>query len=372
MKLMEIVSGDGVNGAIVHCLLLTRELARRGHSVTVLCRPEAWIRHELRSDPIQVVESDLHREPLDELRRVAAIVSAQQIELVHTHMPSAHIFGALLGWMHSAPHVATAHAHNRHWHWMLHDRVIAVSEATRKFHTSYNLVSRHRIEVIHNFVDYSRFAAVPPEARTRMRASLKVDGSWPLIGFVGNVFAEKGWLDLVRVLSKVSVVLPNTRLLVVGDGPADYRSALEREAAQLGVSPQIIWAGPRFDIPEVLSAIALFVSASHDEAFPLSSLEAMAAGVAVVAAAVGGLPELVCDGETGVLVSPGDLDMMANVIVTLLRDEDQRNRFGAAGRRRVRERFSTESQIPRVENAFARAIARSKRPALRSGLRRAN
>ena len=152
----------------------------------------------------------------------------------------------------------------------------------------------------------------------------------------------------------------------------DYRSALESEAARLGVSSQIIWAGRRFDIPEVLSAIDLFVSASHDEAFPLSSLEAMAAGVAVVAAAVGGLPELVGYGETGVLVTPGDLDTMANATLTLLRDHNQRNRLGEAGRRRVRERFSPESQMPRVENAFARAIARSKRRTLLSGLRRVN
>ncbi len=369
---MEIVSGDGVNGSIVHCLLLTRELVRRGHSVTVLCRPESWIRRELRSDPVEVVESDLHRRPLDEVRRVAAIVRAKQIELVHTHMTAAHVFGVLLRWIRAAPCVATAHADNRQWHWMFNDRVIAVSEATRRFHTRYNWVSRDRIEVIHNFVDYSRFAAVAPEVRVRMRASLKVDGSWPLIGFVGNVFAEKGWLDLVRVLAKVSVAVPNTRLLVVGDGPADYRATLESEAARLGVAAQIIWAGRRFDIPEIISAIDLFVSASHDEAFPLSSLEAMAAGVAVVAAAVGGLPELVGDGETGVLVAPGDLDTMANAIVTLLLDENQRNLLGEAGRRRARERFSPESQMPRVENAFARTIARSKRHTLLSGLRRVN
>jgi len=202
MKLMEIVSGDGVNGAIVHCLLLTREMARRGHSVTVLCRPEAWIRHELRSDPVEIIEADPHRRSLDELRRVAAIVRAKQIELVHTHMSSAHVFGVLLRWMCDAPCVATAHAHNHQWHWRFNDRVIAVSEATRSFHTRYNLVSRDRIEVIHNFVDYRRFAPVTPEARARMRASLKVDGSWPLIGFVGNVFVEKGWLHLVRLLSK--------------------------------------------------------------------------------------------------------------------------------------------------------------------------
>ena len=357
MKLMEIVSGDGVNGAIVHCLLVTRELARRGHSVTVLCRPDSWVRRELRSDPVEVIESDLHIRPLDELRRIVAMVHAKQIELVHTHMTSAHVFGLHVRWMGGPLCVATAHAHRRQWHWRLHDRVIAVSGATRRFHLDNNQVSEHRIEVIHNFVDYRRFAAVPPDARARMRASLKIDGSWPVIGFVGSVFVEKGWLDLVRVFSKVSAAIPNVRLLVVGDGPADYRSTLESEAARLGVSSRIIWTGRRFDIPEILSAIDLFVSPSHDEALPLTSLEAMAAGVAVVAAAVGGLPELVCARETGILIHPGDLDAMANAIIALLLDESRRKRLAEAGKRRAREHFSPERQVPRLEQAFARALA---------------
>ena len=360
MKLMEIVSGDGVNGAIIHCLLLVRELAHRGHSMTVVCRPESWIRRELRSDPVEIVESYLQRQPHDELRRIAAIVRAQQFQLIHTHMTSAHIFGVFLSRVSGAPCVATAHAHNRRWHWRFNDLVIAVSEATRRYHIEHNMVARDRIEAIYNFVDYGRFMAVPAEIRERMRASFNIKASWPLIGFVGNVFVEKGWLDLIRVLSKVSVMVPDVRLLVVGDGPADYRSALESEAARLGVLPQIIWTGRRFDIPEVLSALDLFVTASHDETFSLSSLEAMAAGLAVIASAVGGLPELVCDGETGVLVRPGDLDQMAKVIVTLLCDGNQRKKLGEAGRCRVRERFSPERQLPRIEEAFARIIARSK------------
>ena len=359
MKLMEIVSGNGVNGAIIHCLSLARELARRGHSVTVVCRPDSWIRRELRSDPVEIVESYLERQPQDELRRVAAIVRGEQFQLIHTHMTSAHIFGVFLSRKSGVPCVATAHAHNRRWHWRFNDLVIAVSQATRTYHLEHNMVADDRIEVIHNFVDYKRFTAVPAETPSQMRVSFKIQPSWPLIGFVGNVFIEKGWLDLIRVVAKVSAAVPDVRLLVVGEGPADFRSALESEAAQLGVLPQIIWAGRRFDIPEVLSALDLFVTASHDEAFPLSSLEAMASGLAVVASAVGGLPEQVCHGETGVLVTPGDLDTMANAIVTLLCDRNQRKSLGEAGRRRVRERFSPETQLSRVEAAFARFIART-------------
>lgn len=359
MTLMEIVSGMGVNGAIVHCLRLTRELARRGHSMTVVCRPDSWICRELRSASVQIVESNLEREPLDELQRIAAIVRSGHFQIIHTHMTSAHLFGLFLSRLSSAPCVATAHAHNRHWHWRFNDLVIAVSEATRRYHLGYNMVAADRIEVIHNFVDCEPFIAVASDARKRIRASFGVEVSWPLIGFVGNVFVEKGWLELVRVLAKVSRSMTDVRLLVVGEGPTDYRATLENEAARLGVLSRIIWAGRRFDIPEMLSALDLFVTASHDEAFSLSLLEAMAAGLAVVASAVGGLPELICHGETGFLVPPGDLDTMASLTAILLRDKVRRNKFGEAGRRHVGDRFSPETLLPRLEAAFARVIAES-------------
>lgn len=365
MRIIEIISGTGVDGASQHGLLLSRELARRGHAVTVVCRPDAWIRRELASVPVEVVESDLHRWPVDELWRIAGVARRKRIEVLHTHMSGAHIFGVLLRWLSGVPCVATAHAESRRWHWVLNDRVIAVSEATRRFLRTNTFVSRSRIEVIPNFVCPFRFATVPPETRAALRASFGIQPSTPLIGFVGRLFQGKGWHDLVRVFSRVLMAEPRTRLLVVGDGAANYRSALESEATRLGVAPQVIWAGPRFDIPEVLAALDVFVSPSPQEAFGLSVLEAMAAGLPVVAVAVGGLPELVCNGETGLLVPLGDDDAMLRAIVTLIRDENRRRRLGETGQRHAREYFSPEIQVPRIEAAFARTI-RSRRSLIKA------
>ena len=362
MRIIEIIAGAGVNGAIQHGLLLSRELAQRGHAVTVVCRPDGWLRRELASGPVAVVESDLHRWPVDELWRVAGIARRQRVEVLHTHSSRAHIFGVLLCWLSGVPCVATAHAESRHWHWMLNDRIIAVSEATRRFLRANTFVSHSRIEVIPNFVCHSRFGTVPPETRARLRASFGIEPSTPLLGFVGSLFEGKGWHDLVRVFSRVHLTEPNARLLVVGDGAANYRAMLESEATQLGVAPHVIWAGQRFDIPEVLTALDIFVSPSLKETFGLAVLEAMAAGLPVVAVAVGGVPELVRHGETGILVPLGDDDAMLGAILALIRDENRRRKLGKTGQRHAREHFSAEIQMPRIEAVFARAI-RSRRNA---------
>jgi len=103
MRILEIISGAFVNGSTQHGLLLTRELARRGHTVTVVCRPQSWIRGELTAEPVEVVESDLHRWPVDELWRIARIVRHKQIEVLHTHSSGAHTFGVLLRWLSGVP-----------------------------------------------------------------------------------------------------------------------------------------------------------------------------------------------------------------------------------------------------------------------------
>ena len=153
MKIMEIVSGTRVNGAILHCLLLSRELVRRGHQVTLVCRPGSWISRQMVDGPIDAFRSDLHRWPPDELRRIAGVIRQRQIDVIHTHTSRANFFGILLRWMTGVPSVATAHSRHVQLHWMFNDRVIAVSEADRRYQRTHNLVRGSRIETIHNFID---------------------------------------------------------------------------------------------------------------------------------------------------------------------------------------------------------------------------
>lgn len=359
MNIMQICSGTGVNGAVVHSLLLSRELVRRGHRVTMVCRPGAWIGEQLACDPVEVIRSDLRRWPPDQLRRIAAVVRQRRIDVVHTHMSSAHFFGVLLRWLVGVPCVATAQSRHFQLHWMFNDRVVAVSDATRRYHQRRNFVRASRIETIPNFVDHRCLSEVSRLTRDRVRGSFGLDDSSPLIGIVGDVIPRKGLIYLVKAMPQILAAVPDTRLLVVGrqadaDYAADVKAAAERGAA----GANVLWAGHRDDVHQMLAAMDLCVLPSLEESLPLAILEAMAAGLPVVATTVGGIPECVSHGVTGTLVPPADSDALAAAIVALLRDPRQRRTFGESGRARVRDHFSSQSQTPRIEAVFDRARRR--------------
>ena len=359
MKIMEICSGGDVNGAIAHCHLLIRQFVQRGHQIVLVCPERAWIGRQLEADPaIEVLASDMHRWPLDELTRVGRLARDHGVDVLHTHMSRAHTFGVLLRAMTRIPSVATAHNRYVQLHWMFNDRVIGVSETTTQFHRRFNLVRRRCSETIHNFIDSAPFSDVGPADRADVRAELGVGDDHVLLGAVGNIIARKGLIHLVRALPRVLDAVPQTRLAVIGaikDGP-EYSERVKAEAEQLGVASAIDWVGHRSDVPRLLAGLDVFVLPSLEECFPLSILEAMASSCPVVATSVGGIPEAVDDGRTGALVPPGDPDALADALLPLVKDAELRRRWGQAGRQRVSSHFSAESQAARVEAALASVV----------------
>jgi glycosyltransferase involved in cell wall biosynthesis len=155
-------------------------------------------------------------------------------------------------------------------------------------------------------------------------------------------------------LPHILAAAPNVRLLVVGDvkNSADYMSQIKGEARSLGVADAIHWAGHRRDIADVLSALDVVALASLEESLPLSILEAMASQRPVVASCVGGLPECIAEGETGLLVPPGKSDAIATAILRLARDGALRDRLGVAARERIASEFSLSAITDQIEGVF--------------------
>lgn len=365
MRIMQIVSAGDVNGAVVHCALLSRELVRRGHEVTLVCRPHAWAAQRVADLPVEVVYSDLHRWPMDELRRVGGIVRDRGIDAIHTHMSSAHAFGVFLKMRTGVPCVATAHNRYVQLHWMFNDFVIGTSAATTRFHRRYNLVRRGRSKTIHNFIDEQAVANVPPGTRERLRRSFGVGDEHVLVAQIGDVIPRKGLLHLVRALPQILAAAPLVRLLVVGDvkNSAEYMARIKSEARELGVAEKLHWAGHRRDIADVLSAVDAVALASLEESLPLSILEAMASAKPVVATSVGGLPECVAEGETGFLVPPGKSDALATALGKLASDPAQRQRLGQAGRQRIADEFSLAAIASQIEDVYRSVAAKGARRA---------
>lgn len=188
------------------------------------------------------------------------------------------------------------------------------------------------VHLIVNGVDLERFSAT---------ASRPADGQLRLVS-VANLIPYKGHADLIDALAGASTLLGDWKLRCAGrdDG---QKAALERRAQDAGIGKHVEFLGPRGDIPELLAESDIAVLASHEEGFPNAVIEAMAAGLPVVATRVGGVPEAVLDGVTGLLVPPHDPLALSDAIRRLADDPGLRTRMGVAGRARATELFSLDS-----------------------------
>ena len=187
-----------------------------------------------------------------------------------------------------------------------------------------------------------------------------------LIGVVSRIARGQGLEYLLEAVPAVIARIPQAKFLIIGDNSfnPDYREELKRQTIKLGLQDRVIFTGFRLDVPNILSSLAVSVLPSLNEGLSNSLLESMAAAVPVVATNVGGNPEVVVDGETGLLVPPRNPAALAEAICRVLRTPGLRNTLGQAGRRRVLEHFSNERMIRNVERLYGDLLdAKRRRPA---------
>ena len=228
------------------------------------------------------------------------------------------------------------------------DQYIAVSHAValqlqQTFH-----VPGQKIRVIHNGIPFARFDC-PPDLT--LRAELSQGTTRPIVLTVARLDQQKGHTYLFEAIRQVR----EATFVLAGSGPE--KDALVAQACELGIQDHVKFLGDRKDIPQLLASCDLFVLPSIYEGLPLSILEAMAAGKAVVATAVGGIPEIVKDGETGVLVPSGDPVALARAIQSLLSNPIQVRKIGAAGRALVKQEFSSDGMVERINQVYEELLA---------------
>ncbi|MEZ4414384.1 MAG: N-acetyl-alpha-D-glucosaminyl L-malate synthase BshA [Gemmatimonadota bacterium] len=226
------------------------------------------------------------------------------------------------------------------------DGLTAVSEFLRRETVTHFQVPEERIRVIPNFVDPAIFH---PDHKPCHRASLAPGGE-PILMHVSNFRPVKRVVDVVEIFARVREKRP-LRLVLVGDGPDRVRA--EQRARELGVDDGVMFLGKHATVEELLSCADVFLLPSETESFGLAALEAMASGAPVVATRVGGIPELVPDGEAGFLLELGDVEGMADAVKTLLDDSETAQRMRAAARAVAVERFSAARVVPEYEAFYA-------------------
>ena len=225
----------------------------------------------------------------------------------------------------------------------LADRVVAVSKQLRDHHARCTGFPKSRIAVIHNGADNQRFRP-NPEARARLRRELGLGGGEFAIGAVGNLFAVKDHITLLRAANEFGRKHAEWRLLVIGDGP-ELPPLENFVAEQTALRQHVFFLGSSDRVAELLEAMDAYVLSSVFEGISNSLLEAMATGIPVVATAVGGNPEVVADGISGLLFPPGDAARLAGHLEMLHADPELRAQLGREAQRRVAEHFSLESMV---------------------------
>lgn len=368
LKVLLVTVGLGVGGTEMQIMALATRLDRTRFEVTVCgLKGPGVVGEELRARGVRVVTLDGRgRWDGRVLGRLARLIRAERPDIIHAFLGFANLAASLVGRPLGVPVVIWSYRDVEVWktklEWLVDraalrwaDAVTCCSEAVRRFVLVRVNGPAAKFSTIYNGVALEEFET--PKAIKRAALGLR-DGV-PVVGTVARLDEpKKGLTVLLHALAELDgrPDAPDWHLLLVGDGPA--REPLARLAARLGLARRVVFAGERRDVPSVLAAMDLFVCPSLYEGFGIAIVEAMAAGRPVVASAVGGVPEIVVNGETGLLVPGGDPGALADAIGALLAQPDRARVMGARGRERVRAEFSIETAVRRHQQLYELLSAR--------------
>jgi glycosyltransferase involved in cell wall biosynthesis len=316
--------------------------------------------------PEIVAEATLKPRDLKALVALYRLLRRERPHIVHTHTAKAGFVGRLAARLAGVPVVVhTYHGHVLHGYYSpaitvllrgmervlgsLTTRIIAVSEQVKRDLVDYRVANPDKISVIPLGFELKPFLDSANQ-RGNFRADLRLSNGGPLVGIVGRIFPIKNHHLFLDAAARIAAEEKTARFVIVGDGV--LRKQMEEHANRLGIADRVIFTGWRRDLPRIYADLDVLVVSSNNEGTPVSAIEAMASGCPVVATRVGGLPDLIEDGETGCLVPQRDADALATAVLRLLRDRATARRIGQAARAKVAERFTTERLVADIERLY--------------------
>ncbi len=365
LNILLVADSLDAGGAERHVVGLAASLVRAGHGVTIACSTGGVLtdiarQHGAGVRPLLSARAK-RRLSLPFARNIRLLIKRQQFDLVHAHMYASAAAASLATLGTSIPLVVTEHSEatwrgqgarvlSRFIYWRA-QQVIAVSEGIRQRLQHVDRVGRSRVTIIPNALP----ALDEPSTVAEPALPLALKGR-RLVGVAARLQPEKGVRYLLEAAVSVGSEVPSAAFVIIGDGPD--RSQLQNLAARLGIADQCYFLGFRPDARKVIRKLDVLVVPSLSEGTPLVVLEAMAAGVPIVASAVGGIPEQVRHGQEALLVPPADAPALAGALSQLLLDPRRAHLLGERGRQRLRECFSPDRMLHetcRVYHALVRA-----------------
>ena len=343
-----------------------RGLRELGHDVSLVtfCEPPSWVReqHDPQGDWLVCPKSDAAID-FRLLRRLNELIRDFRPQLIDAHCEASALYAGLVGRLSGVRCVATVHRSNlsyyeRSWKSRLYfrftDHVIAVSRQRGQLIADALGLPPSRVEVVHWGIATEQAPALSSRAEARAQLGL---GDGPILLSIGHLGAIKGHDDSIASLKNVLAVHPQARLYIAGDGgDADY-SRLRATAEQEGVSEAVVLLGQTSNVITWLRACDVFLQPSREEAFGLVFLEAGLCERPTVATRIGGIPEIIDDGRTGLLVAPGAPGQIAEAVLQLLNAPDLAEAMGSAARTRIAQFFDLGDRVGALATFFSRVAS---------------
>jgi len=369
LRALQMLDTDQFAGTERHVALLSTELNRLGVRTTVACRRGSQLQNEAESGGVCTLGVYGVGGLWLPMRDLVRYVRGSGIDILHCHNGRTMLMAAALHRLTGVRVVATQHFLTpQHVHYRGAKRVaaqgahrwvnrqvahvIAVSEAARQEMMAREGIPSDRITTVPNGIGV--LAAIDREERGRRRGELGVTTASPLIVTLARLTPEKGLTILLRAAPTVLAACPDARFIVVGEGP--QRTELEALALTLGVTHAVRFIGFRSDATALLACAEMSVLPSLAEPAGLALLEAMALARPVVATRAGGPLEIVVDGETGLLVPPGDAAALASAILTLVSSPALCDRMGRSGQERYRSRYTAAGMARATLDIYRRML----------------
>ena len=294
-------------------------------------------------------------------QRIYRLLKEQSIDIVHTQNPASWLYCILPARFAGVPLIHTVHTaadyygrHVRRWIILEHllsrftKRIVTVAGSLATFMKEREKVPGHKISVIYNGIHAEKYDKMIDVQKKKAELSLK-DTDF-VIGNVARFYPNKNHELLVRSFKEVVNRMPHAKLLLAGEGP--LKEHIQSLVQQMQLSGSVSLLGNRRDIPELLQVFDLFVLPSKREGFPIGLLEAMAAGLPVVASDVDGNGELVVNGSTGILIPSGDAKALTGTIISMAENKQRAREMGIKGKQRILEHFTFNKMMENYENLY--------------------
>ena len=344
-------------------LLTVNGLGEAGHRAALVAHPDGELRRRANEGLELIPIASRTEVDLTAGWRLARVIKRLKPNVVHAHDPHAIAMAALalsFAGSKAAPVLVASRRVDFHlkdnsfsrWKYRQVDCFIAASEAIRLMLVA-DGTDAQRTVTVHEGIDVGHVASAPP---VNIHETFWLPHHAPVVGNVAALVPHKGHRHLIEAAHLVVQEMPDARFVILGEG--ELRDPLERQVREYRLEKHVLLPGFRTDVLGCIKSFDLFVMSSVTEGLGTSLLDAMACGKAVVATEAGGIPEVVDDQVTGVLVPPRDHRALAAAIVRVLRDDASRRRMGDAGLTRVRARFTVERMVAETAAVYARVAGR--------------